>query len=234
MFGVLLCLVGGCAWLLEEFYHGSDTANRGLDSIHSPDNQQRLYIFYGDLLALSAACIFGLNDILAEYLLKSTDDQTNSRVEYLGMLGLCGAIFSFGVQVPILEWHKLQQISAELSLGAHYPPEDVGAVMSSAVLGEIVLLLLFVVAVLCYFYMSAMTFISMYDSTILNLSLQTCPLWAVVLTMLEQSMTMQLDAKSGWVAIPPAVFFISFTMITLGMILYESHPSKRAEMRPCV
>lgn len=234
MFGVLLCLVGGCAWLLEEFYHGSDTANRGLDSIHSPDNQQRLYIFYGDLLALSAACIFGLNDILAEYLLKSTDDQTNSRVEYLGMLGLCGAIFSFGVQVPILEWHKLQQILAELSSGAQYPSEDVGAVISSAILGEMVLLLLFVVAVLCYFYMSAMTFISMYDSTILNLSLQTCPLWAVVLTMLEQSMTMQLDAKSGWVVIPPAVFFISFTMITLGMILYESHPLKRAEMRPCV
>lgn len=234
MFGVFLCLVGGCSWLLEEFYHASDTANRGLDSIHSPDNQQRMYIFYGDLLALSAACIFGLNDILAEYLLKSSDDPTHSRVEYLGMLGLCGAIFSFGVQVPIFERHKLQQISAELLLGIHEhnASEDVGVGISSAVLGEIVLLLLFVIAMLCYFYISAMVFISMYDSTILNLSLQTCPLWAVVLTMLEQSM--QIDAKGGWIVIPPAVFFISFTMITLGMFLYESHPSKRAEMRPCV
>ena len=225
MFGVLLCLLGGCLWLLEEFYHGHDANSSGLDSKLQPEQkQQDVHIIYGDILALAAACIFGLNDVLAEYLLKSSDDQTHSRAEYLGMLGLFGAIFSFGVQAPILERQQLQRISAEILFGIHdSSDDDVSATLSATVDGEILMLLMFVISMLCYFYVSAMVFISMYDSTILNLSLQTCPLWAVVLTMLEQSITRTENEKGGWVAIPPAMFFISCAMISSGMFLYESH-----------
>ncbi len=209
--GVLLCLVGGCSWLLEDFYHESATANGGLDSILHPP-QKHTYIIYGDLLALAASCIFGLNDVLAEYFLKSSDDQTHSRVEYLGMLGLCGAIFSFGVQVPILEMKNVQDTWAEIVFKMYDQSADAG---------EIVLLVLFAIVMLCFFYASAMIFISMNDATILNLSLQTCPMWAVVLTMLEQSITAQGDG-SMWAAVPPAMFFFSFAMVAFGMFLYES------------
>ncbi|KAL7525351.1 hypothetical protein ACHAXR_000965 [Thalassiosira sp. AJA248-18] len=65
--------------------------------------------------------------------------------------------------------------------------------------------------------MSVMSFLSVYDSTILNLSLQSCPLWAVLLTMIQKSV------YENDLVLPPVMFFVSLTMVIVGMFLYESH-----------
>ena len=73
-----------------------------------------------------------------------------------------------------------------------------------------------------------MKFLSLYDATILNLSLQTCPLWAVALTKMQNS----IDKRIGNdVVIPPVTFFISLAMIMVGMVLYESNEvDKRSDL----
>ena len=200
LWGVVLCCIGGCLWLWHESH------NNGFSKLnnHNKPTEESVNVYtiiYGDLLALSAACLYGLNDVLAEYYIKANND----RVEYLGMLGLFGCIFSFGIQVPLLEREQVWNL---------FMVEGVG-------IGAALLFSSFII-LLCYFYMSVMKFLSMYDSTILNLSLQTGPLWAVLLTMLQQTMIVG-EESNGWVvSFPPIVFFVSLAMIMMGMFLYES------------
>ena len=70
LFGVGLCLIGGCLWLRFEFYHGQVTAEDNEDTTNVESNYP---IVYGDLLAILAACIYGLNDLAAEYFIKKHD-----------------------------------------------------------------------------------------------------------------------------------------------------------------
>mmetsp|Transcript_11676 Transcript_11676/g.22095 ORF Transcript_11676/g.22095 Transcript_11676/m.22095 type:complete len:129 (+) Transcript_11676:2-388(+) len=90
--------------------------------------------------------------------------------------------------------------------------------------GAILFLLLCFIVLLCYFYMSVMSFLAVYDSTILNLSLQSCPLWAVVLTTIQKSLLGE-NHNSGnrVVVLPPTMFFVSLTLVMVGMFLYESN-----------
>ena len=210
--GVALCLVGGCSWLRREFLLGGDGDAADV-------------MAYGDLLALAAACIYGLNDVLAEYFLKAGNDGA----EYVGMLGLFGAAFSLCVQAPLLgEWDRARILFGGLHNNLagteldHRYSGVAGSFSTSTSTGAIALLLLCFVIMLLYFYNSAMAYMSRYDSTSLNLSLQSGPLWAVVLTMIQKSLTAG-ENSGGRVGIPPAMFFVSFALIAAGMFLYESN-----------
>ena len=212
--GVALCLVGGCSWLRREFRLGGD----------GDEGDAADVMAYGDLLALAAAFIYGLNDVLAEYFLKASNDGA----EYVGMLGLFGAAFSLCVQAPLLgEWDRARILFggvhyvAGTELDHRYSGVD-GSLSYSTSIVAIALLLLCFVIMLFFFYTSAMAYMSRYDSTSLNLSLQSGPLWAVVLTMIQKSLTAGGNS-GGWVGIPPAMFFVSFTLIAVGMFLYESN-----------
>ena len=193
LFGVGLCLIGGCLWLRFEFYHGQVTAEDNDDTTNVESNYP---IVYGDLLAIFAACIYGLNDVAAEYFIKKHD-----KVEYLGMLGLFGAIFSFGIQVPLLEREEVWRLFVVDGMEI-----------------EAWLLFLCFIILLCYFYVSAMNFLSLNDATLLNLSLQTGPLWAVILSMVDSK------NDSSFMATPPLMtYIVSLLLIMVGMFLYESN-----------
>jgi len=135
-------------------------------------------------------------DVAAEYFVKANNDS----VEYLGMLGFFGSIFSFGIQVPLLE------------------REEVWRLLSIGIRNQEALLFICFVMLLSFFYISVMKFLSLYDATILNLSLQTCPLWAVALTKMQNS----IDKGAEFLEMP-VTFFISLAMIMIGMVLYESN-----------
>jgi len=200
LIGVVLCLIGGCTWLWHEYY--TDTFQ--LDTSFDGDRETNT-IIYGDLLALAAACLYGINDVAAEYFVKANNDS----VEYLGILGFFGSIFSFGIQVPLLERGKVWELIG-IGIGSQ----------------ETLLFICFVI-LLSFFYISVMKFLSLYDATILNLSLQTCPLWAVALTKMQNS----IDNGVGDEFLPPMTFFISLAMIMIGMVLYESNVvDKRSDL----
>ena len=192
LIGVVLCLIGGCTWLWHEYY--TDTAQ--LDTSFDGERETNSTI-NGDLLALAAASLYGLNDVAAEYFIKANNDS----VEYLGMLGFFGSIFSFGIQVPLLE------------------REEVWRLTSNGIGNQEAFLFICFVMLLSFFYISVMKFLSLYDATILNLSLQTCPLWAVALTKMQNS----IDKGVGNELLPPVTFFISLALIMIGMVLYESN-----------
>jgi len=194
LIGVVLCLIGGCTWLWHEYY--TDTFQ--LDTSFDGDRETNT-IIYGDLLALAAAFLYGLNDVAAEYFVKANNDS----VEYLGILGFFGSIFSFGIQVPLLE------------------REEAWRLTSNGIGNQEAFLFICFVILLSFFYISVMKFLSLYDATILNLSLQTCPLWAVALTKIQNSIDKGIGNEL--LNMPPVTFFISLAMIMVGMVLYESN-----------
>lgn len=49
----------------------------------------------GDVFCLLATCLYGIANVAEEFLIKQND-----RVEYLGMVGICGTIVS-GIQVYV-------------------------------------------------------------------------------------------------------------------------------------
>ena len=60
---------------------------------------------------------------------------------------------------------------------------------------------------------------SRYDSMSPNVNVQTHLLWAVVLTYIHDSQTVGRNDGGGWIGFLPAMFFASFIMIALGVIL---------------
>jgi solute carrier family 35, member F1/2 len=172
--GVACCVFGGALTLV------ADASSTSLEW----ETQSIL----GDLLAIAAAIIYGLGDAIAEYSVKRID-----RFEYLGMLGLFGAILT-GCLCPILEADALRSLFAT-SYQLRMP-----------VFG---LFSLYVGSVLAY-YMTMAKFLVSSEATLLNLSLQTVNLWAVLFTWA----TNVADP-------PPGLFYVSLTAVTIGVFTYE-------------
>ncbi len=83
----------------------------------------------------------------------------------------------------------------------------------------IILLLVCFVIMIFFFYSAAMRYMSRYDSMSPNVNVQTHLLWAVVLTIIHDSQTVGRNDGGGWIGFLPAMFFASFIMIALGVIL---------------
>jgi len=167
--GVVLCLGGGVTTIL-------------VDSGASP----RADSFGGDILAVLGAVIYGLNDTACEYWAKHVD-----RKEYLGMLGLLGAIFTL-LLFPFLE--------GEVVYNAFSNPD----------LPSLAFVLLVAYAlVLAMYYMSASLFLVKCDATLLNLSLQASNLWAILFSI------------AAFQESPPSLFFLAVLLVASGVCVYE-------------
>ena len=195
--GVCISVIGACLWIHKDF-----ESNFTNDSISSSNNNNLLY---GDALAFISALLYGLNDVLLEYTVKSNND----RVEYLGMIGMFGFLFSIGIQVPILESDELSNWMSLLNL-------------TENVYWGLIFLFVFAMS---YFYMAVAVFLSENDATILNLSLQSSPLWAVILATCVANGEGGNGTTSG-AKLPPMAFFVALAMVVSGMYLYESRPVK--------
>ena len=182
MVGVFISVVGACLWIKKDFHHVALSGRNAL---------------YGDLLAVSSSLLYGLNDVLLEYTVKANND----RIEYLGMIGVFGFLFSFCIQAPIFERQELV---------------DQVQNFSRSNFANVSVLALIFVMVMSYFYISVTIFLSVNDATILNLSLQSSPLWAVILNAV-------VDVCGGASSeLPPIIFFVALSMVVSGMVLYES------------
>lgn len=190
--GVFTSVVGACLWIRKDFYQSN----------HEIISSTGRYAMYGDLLAVAAAMLYGLNDVLLEYTVKSNND----RIEYLGMIGLFGFLFSFLVQAPIFERQDMMNLIQDFS--------------NNNFANGWVLICVFI-GMMSYFYISVTVFLSVNDATILNLSLQSSPLWAVILTMM-----MYIGGGGSDWQLPPTVFFVALAMVVVGMFMYETKPKK--------
>eukprot|EP00428_Durinskia_dybowskii_P079450 CAMPEP_0170450138 /NCGR_PEP_ID=MMETSP0117_2-20130122/51613_1 /TAXON_ID=400756 /ORGANISM="Durinskia baltica, Strain CSIRO CS-38" /LENGTH=157 /DNA_ID=CAMNT_0010711417 /DNA_START=395 /DNA_END=864 /DNA_ORIENTATION=- len=109
--------------------------------------------YFGDVLAVTAAILYGLGDALGELWCKHID-----RKEYLGMLGFFGAFWCC-LLVVFTEYDQVLDLFRDWD--NFYPT-----------LG-------FYVPTLVLYYVSASFFLVSSDATLLNLSLQSSNLWAI-------------------------------------------------------
>lgn len=180
--GVCLCLLGGTMTVWSDL---GGTA-KGLDSISQPNHS-----YVGDLLAISGALLYGLTDTVAEYSIKHID-----RVEYLGMLGLFGSLISV-IQFPFVEWDELVNLITRTSPGTQL---------------EALLVMVWYICSLWFYYVCASFFLTTADATLLNLSLQSSQLWAILFTVLAERV------------VPRPLFFAAVIMVVTGVFVYETGP----------
>ena len=128
------------------------------------------------------------------------------------MLGLFGSLFSFCVQAPLLERDAVLDLLSRFGEG-----NITGADMSNTSNAPFLFLIFGFVIMLSFFYVAVSLFLSKNDATILNLSLQSCPLWAVVLATVAEIFT---KGEMSW--FPRPLYFVALILVVAGTFSYES------------
>lgn len=147
-----------------------------------------VHSYIGDMLAVLSALIYGLGDVISEYCVKNVD-----RYELLGMYGLYGAIFT-GLTFPLIEGEALSEIFRDRSSSEQW---EIAFVFSW-----------YVVSVLLYYITEAFFLVSS-DATLLNLSMQSSNLWAILFSFLVYH------------ALPPMLFYPALLLVICGVCSYE-------------
>ncbi|KAK3122291.1 hypothetical protein QOZ80_8BG0667670 [Eleusine coracana subsp. coracana] len=158
--------------------------------VHASDRAKGPNPLKGDLLVILGSMLYACSNVTEEYVIKKSN-----RVELMAMLGLFGAVIS-GIQISILERNELHSI--KWNAGAVLP--FVG----------------FAVAMFL-FYSTVPTVLKICGATMLNLSLLTSDMWAVLIRIFAY------HEKVDW------MYFVAFACTASGLIIYSYKGSKEAE-----
>ena len=227
--GIIFCIIGGCYTI----YIDSNTTSDSISDVHSnstnattvpSDNTshensptqpgQQQYI--GDIMAMTAAVLYGLGDCVAEYFIKYINRQ-----EYLYMIGIFGMMFTM-IIVPIFEYSAVKDLFTNAIVAT--TTEDYNSIVgnnsSTSTLDPIISIGLFIwfIASVTLFYMIEALFLIHYDATLLNLSIQSVNLWAYLI--------MYLINPDG---VPSSSFFIALLFVFTGVCLYEMGVSEHQQ-----
>ena len=174
--GVLLTVLGSALTIWVDHKKDSSSAHSNI----------------GDVLAVLAALLNGFQDVVAEYCIKNVD-----KSEYLGMLGLFGALFT-GIVFPWLEREALFDFVYDRT-----PSEQ----------WEIVIVVFWYVASVLAYYLGEAFFLVSSDATLLNLSMQTSNLWAISFSFFAYNI------------LPPMLFYPALILVISGVAIYELKPT---------
>eukprot|EP01018_Ginkgo_biloba_P032554 Gb_22149 [translate_table: standard] len=151
--------------------------------VHASDRERGSNPIRGDMLVIGGSMLYAISNVSEEFCVKNVD-----RVELMAMLGSFGAVVS-ACQVSIFERHELKSIH----WNAHAVLPFVG----------------FAVALFC-FYTLVPILLKISGSAMLNLSLLTSDMWAVVIRIFAY------HEKVDW------MYFLSFGAVAVGLIIYSS------------
>jgi solute carrier family 35, member F1/2 len=205
--GVLLCVLGGALIVYSDVSGTADSgvvdaidvldasasgglvaSDAGMSEVASSTTADNWsYLYYGDLIAIAASLIYGLDDTLSEYLVKNVD-----RVEYVGMIGFMGMILSAIACVTIEAEALMELLSWE-------------TILQPGVFGNLVWFALANAA----FYIMGSYFLVVSDATMLELSLQTTNLWAILFSIVAYQI------------FPSVFFYVASGVMVMGVVLYE-------------
>lgn len=190
--GALVCLLGVVVNVLVD-----------LEDLNDPETGLTRYPhkLLGDVLAIAGGTLYGVNDALEELVVRRFSVQ-----EYLGFVGLFGTIISI-LQAYILELDDV----VEFFNGT-----------SPCSSGEIFWLLLAFMLINYLSYIGTARFLVISEAALLNLSLLTSDLYAVLWSVFEQNI------------IPDPVFFMALLLIFSGVVIYEIAPSPKAKTRELI
>lgn len=150
--------------------------------VHAADRTAGSNPVKGDLLVIFGSMLYAVSNVGEEFLVKTGD-----RTELMAMLGVFGAIIS-ACQISILERNELKSV--------HWTP---GAVFPF--LGFSLAMFLF--------YSSVPVLLKITGSAMLNLSLLTSDMWAVLIRIFAY------HEKVDW------MYFLAFVAVTIGLIIYS-------------
>ncbi|XP_072950801.1 uncharacterized protein [Typha angustifolia] len=150
--------------------------------VHAGDRAGGSSPVKGDMLVIAGSTLYAISNVSEEFLVKNGD-----RVELMAMLGLFGAVVS-ACQISIFEWNELKSI--------HWTP------------GAVLPFLGFALAMFV-FYSTVPVLLQISGSTMLNLSLLTSDMWAVLLRIFAY------HEKVDW------MYFVAFAGVAVGLLTYS-------------
>ncbi|XP_042458556.1 solute carrier family 35 member F1-like [Zingiber officinale] len=146
----------------------------------------------GDLLVFAGSTLYAVSNVSEEFIIKRS-----TRIELMAMLGAFGAVVS-AIQIAILERNELQNVN--WTAGAVLP-----------FLGFALAMFLF--------YSTVPIILKICGATMLNLSLLTSDMWAVLIRICAY------HQKVDW------MYFIAFAGVTIGLMVYSwSREDKSSEV----
>ncbi|XP_048334036.1 uncharacterized protein LOC107405010 isoform X2 [Ziziphus jujuba] len=150
--------------------------------VHAGDRSGGKNPRLGDILVIAGATLYAVTNVSEEFLVKNAD-----RIELMSMLGLFGAIIS-AIQIVILERDELKSIP--WSAGAALPFVGFSVAMFT-------------------FYSLVPILLKISGSTMLNLSLLTSDMWAVLIRIFAY------HEKVDW------MYFVAFVAVAIGLVIYS-------------
>ncbi|KAK2972510.1 hypothetical protein RJ640_000757, partial [Escallonia rubra] len=196
--------------------------------VHAADRSSGTNPLKGDILVIVGSMLYAISNVSEEFLVKSAD-----RVELMAMLGLFGAIIS-ACQIGIIERNELKSI--HWSAGAVLPFTGFAAAMFlfysfvPILLKLVMTMTLFLInecvvdicgctsllwTVLYYYSPTSCLVLKLYfpmqmsGSTMLNLSLLTSDMWAVLIRIFAY------HEKVDW------MYFVAFAAVAVGLVVYS-------------
>ncbi|KAF8701094.1 hypothetical protein HU200_033746 [Digitaria exilis] len=156
--------------------------------VHASDRAKGPNPLKGDLLVIGGSMLYAISNVTEEYFVKKS-----SRVEVMAMLGVFGAIIS-GIQISILERQELR--STHWNAGAILPFIGFSLAMF-------------------LFYSTVPIILKICGATMLNLSLLTSDMWAVLIRIFAY------HEKVDW------MYFVAFAGTAIGLVIYSYKGSKQ-------
>lgn len=156
--------------------------------VHASDRAKGPNPLKGDLLVIGGSMLYAISNVTEEYFVKKSN-----RVEVMAMLGVFGAIIS-GIQISILEQKELR--STHWTAGAILP--FIGFALA-----------------MFLFYSTVPIILKICGATMLNLSLLTSDMWAVLIRIFAY------HEKVDW------MYFVAFAGTATGLVIYLYRGSKQ-------
>ncbi|PKA49940.1 hypothetical protein AXF42_Ash019256 [Apostasia shenzhenica] len=161
--------------------------------VHSSDRSGGQNPLKGDLLVIGGSILYAISNVFEEFLVKEGD-----RMELMAMLGLFGGIVS-ACQISILERRELSSI--HWTAGAVLP--FVGFALA-----------------MFLFYSTVPVILKICGSAMLNLSLLTSDMWAVLIRIFAY------HQKVDW------MYFLAFAGVAVGIYIYSGGFEEDTTQRP--
>ncbi|KAG0484920.1 hypothetical protein HPP92_008999 [Vanilla planifolia] len=149
--------------------------------VHSIDRTGGSNPLKGDLLVVAGSMLYAVSNVSEEFLVKE-----GNRIELMAMLGFFGALIS-GCQISVLERNELRSIN--WTVGAVLP--FVGYALA-----------------MFLFYSTVPIILKICGSAMLNLSLLTSDMWAVLIRIFAY------HQKVDW------MYFLAFAAVAFGLYVY--------------
>ena len=191
--GLLVCMLGIVFNVLQD---AETDLGQQPPAVTTTTEEKYPHKLWGDILAATGGALFGLNDVMAEAIVR----RQGSISEYLAMVGLFGFLFSL-CQSLIFERDNILEFFGR----------NPDAASACSISKGWFLYVLFV-GITVVGYIGGTRFLMLSEAAFFGLSLLTGDLWCVAFSVFAEHI------------VPGPLFFVALVFVLSGVVLYEMAP----------